>query len=422
MLAGARLCDDALLAKAQSQQALADGVVDLVRASEGELFALQPDLRAARVFRQPLGEVHGRRPADVLLAHLRHLRLELRVGFGFGVGHGELAVRLDESLRDVTAAELAEVGAGEVLRRHRRTRRFAWRRGAKLPPLPWRVLLFLRRRLGGRGRHASAKGLECPRGVAPVGRVDRGDDRGADDDAVGDLGNLLHLFGRGDAKAHRQRQVRVLADPGDELGQVCGERRTRAGHSRQRDAIEEGAGALGQLLDAVVGGGRREQRDVREARRGAEVHKLLALLGRKVDDDEAVHAGGLAVVHQLLEPVREEWVVVPHQDDRHRQPLGACLLGHLEAVRQRDGLVAVERDLVRPLDGRPVGERVGERHAQLDDVSPAGLHRVHDRHCLGERGVPRGHKADKGGAAFGLRLRKRGHHLRRHGLAVSSLA
>lgn len=48
MLARAGFGDDALLAHALCQQALPKGVVDLVRAQMVEVFALEPDLRAAK--------------------------------------------------------------------------------------------------------------------------------------------------------------------------------------------------------------------------------------------------------------------------------------------------------------------------------------------------------------------------------------
>ncbi len=51
VLARAGLGDDALLAHAPRQQALAERVVDLVRAGVQQVFALQVDLRAAELFR-----------------------------------------------------------------------------------------------------------------------------------------------------------------------------------------------------------------------------------------------------------------------------------------------------------------------------------------------------------------------------------
>ena len=79
VLAGARLGDDPLLAEAEREEALADGVVDLVRAGEGELLALQPDLRAAALLGQALREVQRRRPADVPAAGEEGARRRQRI-------------------------------------------------------------------------------------------------------------------------------------------------------------------------------------------------------------------------------------------------------------------------------------------------------------------------------------------------------
>ena len=66
VLAGAGLGDDAALAHRARDQRLADGVVDLVRAGVVEVFALEKDLRATDLFRQALGVIDRRRPADVV--------------------------------------------------------------------------------------------------------------------------------------------------------------------------------------------------------------------------------------------------------------------------------------------------------------------------------------------------------------------
>lgn len=131
MLARARLGDDALLAQPLGQQCLPHRVVDLVRARVRQLLAvyrrirrkwhpsdrpltkhkhtstlryalkhspLEPDLRPADLLRQALGEVHGRRAPNVLLAEEGHLLLEgrvlerrvVRLNFFGGVGVGRV--------------------------------------------------------------------------------------------------------------------------------------------------------------------------------------------------------------------------------------------------------------------------------------------------------------------------------------------
>ena len=57
MLAGAGLGDDARLAHPAGEQDLAEHVVDLVRAGVVELLALEIDLCAAELLRQPFGEI-----------------------------------------------------------------------------------------------------------------------------------------------------------------------------------------------------------------------------------------------------------------------------------------------------------------------------------------------------------------------------
>ena len=79
--AGAGLGDDAFFAHAPCQQDLADAVVDLVRASVVQLFALEVDLGAATELGQPLGEVQRAWAAHVVALEVGQLLDELRVFF-----------------------------------------------------------------------------------------------------------------------------------------------------------------------------------------------------------------------------------------------------------------------------------------------------------------------------------------------------
>mmetsp|Transcript_16910 Transcript_16910/g.33079 ORF Transcript_16910/g.33079 Transcript_16910/m.33079 type:complete len:488 (-) Transcript_16910:324-1787(-) len=244
VLSGARLGDDALLSEAQREQALADGVVDLVRAGEGELLALEPNLRAAAVLGQTLRVVERRRPANVLGAHLLHLRLEGGVGLCGGVCLLELAVRLDERLGHVPPAESAEV------RLSRRDHLLASRALAVLRQGVELALL-------GVDVHLDEPGNEAGDGVGGAlhvgGVVDRLANGRANDHAVGNRTNLRDLCGGGDAEADCERERGVLAHAADEVAEVDGQRRARARHARKRYAVHERVGHRGELLDAVVG-------------------------------------------------------------------------------------------------------------------------------------------------------------------------
>ena len=113
MLAGAGLGDDAALAEPFGQQALAERVVDLVRAGVAEVLALEEDARApAKRLRQAARLVERGGAADVVA--------EQRVEFGveggvlanepvFGL---QLIERRDQRLGHVAPAEPAEVAFG----------------------------------------------------------------------------------------------------------------------------------------------------------------------------------------------------------------------------------------------------------------------------------------------------------------------
>ncbi len=61
---GAGFRDDARLAHFYGEQALADGVIDFVRAGVEEILALEVNARAVDMFCEALGELQRRRAAD----------------------------------------------------------------------------------------------------------------------------------------------------------------------------------------------------------------------------------------------------------------------------------------------------------------------------------------------------------------------
>ena len=104
-----RLGDDAFLAQPHRKQRLADGIVDLVRTREGELLALEIDLRSTAPLCEPLGVVEWCGTADVLRSHELNLLHELGIGLGGAICLLELMVRLHQSLRHIAPAKLSEI-------------------------------------------------------------------------------------------------------------------------------------------------------------------------------------------------------------------------------------------------------------------------------------------------------------------------
>ena len=117
VLARAGLGDDAGLAHALGQQALAEGVVDLVGAQMVEVFTLQPDLRAAQLPAEVAAVEDRAGTTGKVQQQALHLLRECGVGQGFleglvqfvqagldGIGHILAAVRTEEA----PAVRLAE--------------------------------------------------------------------------------------------------------------------------------------------------------------------------------------------------------------------------------------------------------------------------------------------------------------------------
>jgi hypothetical protein len=111
VLSRAGLGDDPPLPDVASEQHLADAVVDLVRAGVVQVLALQPDLRAARVLGEALGEVERRRAADVVGEQVQQLTLKRRRGHDRPVGALKLEQAGHERLGHVTPTEGSEMSA-----------------------------------------------------------------------------------------------------------------------------------------------------------------------------------------------------------------------------------------------------------------------------------------------------------------------
>ena len=102
--ARARLGDETRLAHAPRQQRLSDRVVHLVRARVVEVFALEDDPRAAKVFREPPRVGERTLPSDVMDEDVVHFGLERRIALRVGIGLFEFMQRRHQCLRDILTA------------------------------------------------------------------------------------------------------------------------------------------------------------------------------------------------------------------------------------------------------------------------------------------------------------------------------
>jgi len=119
MLARAGFRDDARLFHLNGKKALADGVVDFVRAGVEKIFALEVDARAAKMRGEAFGELERCGAAGEILEEIVEAGLESRIGFGLFVDALEFKEGHHEGFRDVAAAVGAEAsrnggGNGEL--------------------------------------------------------------------------------------------------------------------------------------------------------------------------------------------------------------------------------------------------------------------------------------------------------------------
>ena len=137
----------------------------------------------------------------------------------------------------------------------------------------------------------------------------------------------------------------------------------RPGH---RDRVEEAAGALADRREALVGRGRRHERDEGDAARVAGAEHRVRLLEREVGHDQPARARARERIDEPVGGPREHEVRVGHEDDREalRQPAG-------QLEHRVDGRARLERGGAGGVDDGAVGERVGERHPELDEVGAA---------------------------------------------------
>ena len=111
MLARAGFRDNARLAHSDGEQDLPDAIVDLVRAGVIQLVALEPDLRAAHGFGQPLGEIERAGPPDIMFEQVVELRLKGGIGLRGAIFALQIEHQRHQRLGDVAPAVIAEMAA-----------------------------------------------------------------------------------------------------------------------------------------------------------------------------------------------------------------------------------------------------------------------------------------------------------------------
>src|SRR6266852_8101547 len=132
--------------------------------------------------------------------------------------------------------------------------------------------------------------------------------------------------------------------------------------------------------------------------------QLAVYLRRQVDDDQSIDARGLRIDEKFVDAVDVDRIVVAHQQQRRGVIVFAKRADHRERLFQ--GHAGLERAQPRRLDRRTVRHRIGEGHADLDDVGACLRQRLDDV----ERGrgirIARHQEGNESRAALFLQLGK----------------
>ncbi len=149
--------------------------------------------------------------------------------------------------------------------------------------------------------------------------------------------------------------------------------------------------------------GRREAHEI-EAHSARRLGQLGILLRRQIDDDDPVDPGGDGVLREALRSVAVDRVVIPHQHDRGRLVGAAQLADERQGAAQ--GHALFQGTLAGLLDRRAIGHRIGERHADLDQIGArCGEAAEQPGRGVGV-GIARGQIGDEAGATLLPQRRK----------------
>jgi len=235
--------------------------------------------------------------------------------------------------------------------------------------------------------------------------LDDAHDRAADDDAIGGTAHFGGLVGSGNAESDRDRDPGVGLDRRDVAGDALGEGGLGSGDAFARDVVDEPFGRGSQFRDAVGRSGRGDQADVAEGSALGELAVEDGFVGREIEEQDPVGPGRGGVLVELRESVAVDRIEV---GEEHHGSLRAFA----EAADQVEDLVSRRPGFEGAVGGHlvddAVGQGVGERQAELDDVGSLVSEGLDDLQRAVEVRIAGGDIGDKGLFPFGTEAGERG--------------
>src|SRR5216683_799915 len=217
----------------------------------------------------------------------------------------------------------------------------------------------------------------------------------ADDGGIREAAEDGDVAGERDAEADGNGELRDAAGPAQKRGQIVGESIFRAGNTGAGDEIEEAGGAGGDFGEALVRGSGRAKEDRVEMMSGEDAAIVAGFLGCEVGGENAVGPSGCGSGGEFFEAHLQNRIVVAKEDKRDIVRWGARLADAADEIEDASKRGArFQGAFGSALDGRAVGERIAERHAEFDHVC-ASFGKCENEFQRGvERGVAGGDVSD----------------------------
>ena len=245
------------------------------------------------------------------------------------------------------------------------------------------------------------------------------DQRRAHHRAIGAAGNRPGLIRRSNPESDADRQMRVALDAADRRCHLFRIGRCAAGDAGDRHVIDKARGIREHRRQPLVVGGRRRQANEIEARLQRGNAEFVVLFRRHIDKDQPIDAGGLGIGQKPVDAVDVDRIVVAHQDDR-RGVIAAAEVAHQRdrLLQRRAGLQGAQ---AARLNRRTIRHRIGEGHADLDDIRARLRQRLDDVERGFEVGIAGHQEGDERRAAFALQFGKTGIDAGGHAAAAAVL-
>jgi hypothetical protein len=170
--------------------------------------------------------------------------------------------------------------------------------------------------------------------VAASAPLDFLNNRAADDRAVGITPDVTHMVRCRDSEANCHWQIGTPAHPANQLFRSPLHFFSRSRYASARDCVEKSARACRYLLQALVTGGWRDEKDWVEGIRTQKLLPIGCFFRDQVGNQDTIHSRGSRFAHESFESELQERIEITEKHYRYFH-LAPCRAQAVEKGGQR---------------------------------------------------------------------------------------